>query len=94
MAPWFQCVRHEKERQSPHGRDGHAPFFRAASLTAFGVAPVIENPTGQILALECPPAQILTGVIHGADNRAAERRRGSHFPIRSDMENGNHVEKT
>jgi hypothetical protein len=34
-AAWFQKV-HREECQSPHGRDGHAPFFCAAILTSLG----------------------------------------------------------
>ena len=29
-APWLRWVGREKVGQSPHGRDGHAPFFCAA----------------------------------------------------------------
>jgi hypothetical protein len=36
MAPWFQGSRCVKDRQSPHGRDGHAPFFRPTILPAMG----------------------------------------------------------
>jgi hypothetical protein len=39
MAPRSQGVPCEKERQSLHGRDGHAPFFRAAILKALGGTP-------------------------------------------------------
>ena len=38
MARWFRGVRCEKERQSLHGRDGHAPFFCAAILTVLAEA--------------------------------------------------------
>jgi hypothetical protein len=39
-AAWFQKI-HREERQSPHGRDGHAPFFNATILTATGGTPVL-----------------------------------------------------
>jgi hypothetical protein len=44
-AAWFQKV-HREECQSPHGRDGHAPFFRAAILTALGGTPTLLEITG------------------------------------------------
>ena len=34
---------HREEHQSPHGRNGHSPFFNATILTATGGTPVLRR---------------------------------------------------
>ncbi len=39
---WFPRIRRENEHQPPHGRDGQAPFFRAAIKTLLGGQPALH----------------------------------------------------
>jgi hypothetical protein len=43
MAWRFLMSRCVKDHQSQHGRDGHAPFFLTAILTALGEAPALQE---------------------------------------------------
>jgi len=43
LTPRFQGLPCEKEPQSLHGRDGHAPFFPSALLTPLATSPAIKQ---------------------------------------------------